>query len=156
MQHRNSSTLDWLLDSFTHEILQACQRHYAQCSKISALAEAIERGTASPAERDALFALLMEAVIRFELNAQTDVEAFRRVHHRVMRELLDGRRDGEDQVNAFNACARAFPTRKVSMTLYRPQSQQATHCNQINPICQKCWVMSANLQCLMIWIGQFC
>jgi len=31
----------------------------------------------------------MEAVIRFELNVQADVDAFRRVHHRVMRSLLD-------------------------------------------------------------------
>ncbi|MGF6599822.1 hypothetical protein P3T23_004556 [Paraburkholderia sp. GAS448] len=89
MQQQKSSTLDKLLDGFTHEILQACQRHYAQFSKISALAEAIEQGAASPEERDALFALLMEAVIRFELNAQADVDAFRRVHNGVMRSLLE-------------------------------------------------------------------
>ncbi|CAE6867237.1 hypothetical protein R75461_08355 [Paraburkholderia nemoris] len=112
MQHRNSSTLDRLLDSFTHEILQACQRHYAQRSKIFALAEAIERGMESPSERDALFALLMEAVIRFELNAQVDVEAFRRVHNRVMRSLLDGHHGGEHRVDAFNTSARALPVRK--------------------------------------------
>src|SRR5579864_913959 len=112
MQHQKSSTVASLFDGFTHEILRACQRHYAQCSRISALAEAMERGTASPGERDALFALLMEAVIRFELNAQTDVDAFRRVHNRVMRRLLDRHHDGEDQMDAFNACARALPTRK--------------------------------------------
>ena len=99
MQHRNSSTLDRLLDSFTHEISQACQRHYAQCSKICALAEAIERGMESPSERDALFALLMEAVIRFELNAQADVDAFRRVHNGVMRSLLDTTRMSQPQSN---------------------------------------------------------
>ncbi len=109
MQHRKSSHLADLLDSFTREILKACQRHYAQCSKISAQVEAIERGTASLAERDKLFALLMEAVIGFELNARADVDAFRRVHHRVMRRLLDGHHDGDDQVDAFNACARALP-----------------------------------------------
>jgi hypothetical protein len=80
------STLPRLLDSFTHEISQACQSHYAQFSKISALAEAIERGTALPRERDALFAFLIESVIRFEMNARADVDAFRRtaaqrLHH---------------------------------------------------------------------------
>jgi len=89
MQQQKSSTLDRLLDGSTHEIWQACQRHYVQYAKISALADAIEQGAASPEERDALFALLMQAVIRFELNAQTDVEAFRRVCHRVMRSLLE-------------------------------------------------------------------
>jgi len=112
MQHRKSPTLENLLDGFTQEILRACQRHYAQFSKISALAEAIERGAASPGERDALFALLMEVVVHFELNAQTDVDAFRRIHHRVLRSLLDGHHDGDNQADVSSACARALPAAK--------------------------------------------
>ncbi|MFL9998798.1 hypothetical protein PQR34_46370 [Paraburkholderia sediminicola] len=64
--------------------------------------EAIERGSESPAERDALFALLMEAVIRFEMNAQTDVDAFWRVHNGVLRSLLDGHHRGDDHTDAFS------------------------------------------------------
>ncbi|MCI0151964.1 hypothetical protein KNO81_39710 [Paraburkholderia sediminicola] len=106
------SMLSCLLDSLTHEILRACQRHYAQFSKISSLAEAIERGTVSPGERDALFAQLMESVIRFEMNAQTDVDVFRRVHKDVMRRLLDGHHGGDQQVDVSRANARALPATK--------------------------------------------
>ena len=109
MQQQTSPTLANLLDSFTREILRACQRHYAQCSKISALAEAIECGPASSGERDALFALLMESVIGYELNAQADVDAFRRVHNRVMRSLLDGHHSRDDQGDDFRAVTHTLP-----------------------------------------------
>lgn len=98
MLHHQSPALVRLLDSFTHEILKACRRHYAQIGKISALAETIERGAASPCERDAPFALLVESVTGYELNAQADVKAFRRVHNRVMRSPLDR----HDQSDAFS------------------------------------------------------
>ena len=87
--NRNHPRLTGCLTVLRTKYGKRCQRHYVQYAKISALADAIEQGAASPEERDALFALLMQAVIRFELNAQTDVEAFRRVCHRVMRSLLE-------------------------------------------------------------------
>jgi len=57
-----------------------------------------------PTDCAALFAHLSETAIHFELNTQINVDAFRRLHNRLLRRLLGATPHDTDHGGFFHAC----------------------------------------------------